>query len=188
MTNGENSEEGRTEAERRLRKATQRTELDSDALRRAHEDAQFVLEKTFQMWSHHSEKAFRLIRLNAIVLTILIAVSSLVPVARYRNVATVTSLLFFIGSALLALVGYRPPNAIYGLHPNVFEKLTEYKLREGEYLNWILTLGYSAWIAEDIRRLSRNERWIRLSLIAFLIGVLTLLTGIVVATYQMPIE
>lgn len=140
------------------------------------------------MWPHLSEKAFRLFRLNAIVLTILIAVSSLVPLARYRNVATVTSLVFFTGSALLALIGYRSPIMVYGIDPDSFEKLTTYKLREEEYLNWILTLGYSARIAEDMRRFARNERWIRLSLVAFLTGLLTLLAGIVVATYQIPIE
>ena len=136
------SDETMTWRERRLRKAAEQRELDSDALERAHVDAQLVLEQTLHLFSDLSDEAFRLVRLNALVLTILLAITSQVRVARFVNLLSVASLFPFVASSLFALVGYMTTTIDRGIDTETFDKLTTYKLRKKEYLNWILTLGY----------------------------------------------
>jgi len=54
---------------RELREVAKQREPDPEALERAHSDAQLVLEQTLETFSDLSDKAFRLIRLNGLVLT-----------------------------------------------------------------------------------------------------------------------
>jgi Ca2+/Na+ antiporter len=172
-----------TTREARLERAAKRRDFDADALERAHEDARFTLTQTLQLFSDLSGKAFRLIRLNALVITILVAVASQVRVRTYVNVLSVASLLLFVASTLFALVGYLVTTVDRGIDAATFDKLTEYKLRESEYLNWILTLGYPKWIDDVVEQIETKERWIRRSLVAFLAGITTLLVGILFGVY-----
>lgn len=170
MTNPENHDEA-TNRERRLRKAAQRQDLDADALERAHEDAQFTMEQTLQLFSDLSDEAFRPVRLNAVVLTILIASASQVEVESYVNVFSVAAVFLFVGSALFALGGYLITTVHRGIDTETFDRLTAYKLREEEYLNWILTLGYPEWIESGVAKVDRKEQWLRRSLVALLAGL-----------------
>lgn len=169
--------------EERLRKAAERRELDPDALERAHEDAQLVLEQTLQLFSDLSDKAFRLVRLNALILTMLIAIASQVHVREYANTLSVAAILLFVTSSLFALVGYLSTAVDRGIHTGTFDKLTTYKLREDEYLNWVLTLGYPEWIGDAVTKAEYKEQWVRRSLVAFLAGTAALLAGILFALY-----
>lgn len=184
MTDETNTEVGATtERQRRLKRAAKRRDLDADALERAQEDAHLVLEQTLQLFSDLSDKAFRLVRLNALVLTILIAVASQVRVVNYVNVLSVASLLLFVTSTLFALVGYLITTVDRGIDAATFTKLTEYKLRRSEYLHWVLTLGYPKWIGDAVEKADTKEQWIRRSLVALLAGIATLLGGILFAVY-----
>lgn len=180
MTDGsaENDDAEETERERRLKKATEREDLDADALERAHEDAQFTMEQTLQSFSDHSGKAFRLIRLNALVLTILVAIASQTTVSRLINVPSVASILLFIWSAVFALFAYLTTTFNRGFDASTLDKPTKYRLRETEYLVWILTRAYPKWIADGAEKVNQKERWIRRSLIAFIAGITTLIVGI----------
>lgn len=181
--NAESDDGAVTERERRLKKATEREDLDADALERAHEDAHLVLEQTLQLFSDLSDKAFRLVRLNALILTILVAVASQVRVEDYVNVFSVASVLLFVTSILFALIGYMMTTVDRGIDTATFGKLTEYKLRKSEYLNWVLTLGYPKWISDVIENVETKEQWVRRSLVAYLAGTTTLLVGILFALY-----
>lgn len=178
------SDDGRAEdREQRLRKAIERREFDADALERAHEDARFTAEQTLQSFSNLSDKAFRLIRLNAVVLTILVAIASQISVGRYVNVSSVASLLLFVWSALFALIGYLTTTFNRGFDASIFDKPSRYRLRETEYLNWILTRAYPKWIADGVEKVNRKERWVRRSLVAFIAGMTTLTVGILFTLY-----
>lgn len=84
---------------------------------------------------------------------------------------------------MFALFAYLTTTFHRGLNAVVFEKLFRYKLREKEYLNWILTQGYPEWIADGIEKMNRKEIWIRRSLVAFIAGITTLLVGILFTVY-----
>ena len=142
-----------------------------------------VLEQTLHLFSDLSDKAFRLVRLNALVLTILLAITSQVRVARFVNLLSVASLLLFLASSLFALVGYMTTTIDRGISTGTFDKLTTYKLRKKEHLNWVLTLGYPKWIADGIEKVDMKEKWIRRSLVAFIAGITTLLAGILFTIY-----
>ncbi|WP_132060558.1 hypothetical protein [Halorussus amylolyticus] len=169
--------------EKRLQKAVERRTVDADALDSAHEDARLVLEQTLRLFSDLSNEAFRLIRLNALVITILVAVTSQVTVRLYSNVSSVASLLLFVASTAFALAGYMTTTVNRGIDTRTFGKLTTYKLDQTEYLNWVLTLGYPKWIADGVRKTDRKEQWIRRSFVAFFAGFATLLAGILLSLY-----
>ena len=179
-----NDGKAETGREQRLKKAANRPDLDADALERAHEDARFTMEQTLQSFSDLSGKAFRLIRLNALVLTILVAIASQVSVGRYVNVPSVASLLLFIGSAVFGLIAYLTTTFNKGFDETTFEKLITYRLRHQEYLKLVLVHGYPEWIADGIAKVNRKEIWVRRSLVAFIAGISTLLVGILIALYQ----
>lgn len=187
MTDEANAEgEGNGETasrERRLKRVADERNLDVRALESAQADARFTLEQTLELFGDLSEKSFRLIRLNALVLTLLVAIASQVTVMRYINVSSVAAVLLFVGSALFALVGYMITAVNRGFGAMTFEKLTRYRLRKKEYLTWILTLGYPEWITDGIEKADRKERWVRRSLIAFFAGIVTLLGGILMTIY-----
>lgn len=184
MSGDDDTEDEETERERRLQKAAQRRDLDPDALERVHEDAQFTMEQTLQLFSDLSGKAFRLIRLNAVVLTILVAIASQITVRRFVNVPSVASLLLFIGSAAFALFGYLTTTYNRGFDATAFERSVEYRLRQTEYLKWVLMKGYPEWIAEGAEKVNRKELWIRRSLVACIAGIATLLVGILFTIYR----
>lgn len=183
MSEDTRKEAGGTDGQRRLERAAKRRDLDADALGRAHEDAHLVLEQTLQLFSDLSDEAFRLVRLNALVVTILIGIVSQVRTPTHVNVFSVASVLLFVASALFGLAGYLITTVDRGIGTTTFAKLTEYKLRETEYLNWVLTLGYPKWIGNAVERVETKERWIRRSLVAFLAGLATLLVGIFFGVY-----
>lgn len=169
-------------SEQRLELASQR-ELDARALGHAHGDAQVVLEQTLQTFADLSDKAFRLVRLNGLVITILIAIASQVELKAYANIPSVASLLLFISSTLFAVLAYKIQTIDGGISTEAFQKLTAYKLREKEYLNWVLTLGYPLWITDGVRKSNQKEQWIRYSLLAFLGGIVMLLAGMLLSLY-----
>lgn len=177
------SEEATSSRAERLKRAKARRESDLDALELAHSDAQFTMEQTLRSFANLSGKAFRLIRLNAVVITILVAIASQVRIERYVSVLSVASLLLFISSALCALVAYLTTTFNRGFDGETFEKLVTYKVRETEYLNWVLTSGYGEWIGDSAEKVHRKERWVRLSLVAFIAGITTLLGGILLTLY-----
>ncbi|USZ68219.1 hypothetical protein NGM10_00400 [Halorussus salilacus] len=179
-TQSETHDDTRT---RRLERASTNRSLDTDALAHARADAQVVLEQTIQTFTDLSDKAFRLVRLNGLVVTIVIAISSQIETKAYVNVASLASILLFICSALFAIIGYRIRTIDGGISTDAFQKLTSYKLREKEYLNWVLTLGYPKWIADGVQKTNRKERWIGYSLLAFLGGMAMLLAGTFLAIY-----
>lgn len=181
--NAENDDAKETERERRLKKATEREDLDADALERVHEDARFTVEQTLQSFSDLSGKAFRLIRLNSIVLTILVAIASQTTVRRFVNVASVASLLLFIWSAVFALFAYLATTFNRGFDANILGKPAKYRLREAEYLTWTLSRAYPKWIADGVEKVNQKERWIRRSLVAFIAGITTLIVGILFTFY-----
>lgn len=168
----------------RLEQASEQRNLDTEALGHAHSDAQLVLEQTLESFSNLSDKAFRLIRLNGLVVTILVAMSSQIPVEKYLNVSLVASVTSFIASASFAVVAYRIQTVDGGIRTEAFQKLTQYKLREKEYLDWVLTKGYPKWIIDGVRKTNRKDRWIRYSLFAFAIGIVTLLAGTLLTLYR----
>ncbi|MFC7079968.1 hypothetical protein [Halorussus caseinilyticus] len=170
--------------EAKLKQVAEERDLDPDALERAHSDAQLVLEQTLQTFSDLSDTAFRLVRLNGLVLTILVAVSSNVRNLRtYVNVLSVGAVLLFIGSAFFATLSYTRQTVDGGVSTDAFDKLTEYKLREDEYLNWVLTLGYPKWIENGVEKSDEKEQWIEYSLLAFLGAIMMLLGRMLLSIY-----
>lgn len=161
----------------------QRRSLESIMLRRSRADAQLVLERVLDAFSGLSETAFRLVRMNALVLTILVATAAQVRTVRYLNTLTVASVVLFVASVVFALVGYTTRRVDLGIGPGAFEKAVAYRLREDEYLQWILTKGYGRWIERAVEKGNRRERWVRYSLTAFLAGITTLVAGTVMSLY-----
>ncbi len=92
-------------------------------------------------------------------------------------------MLLFIGSILFALFSYMIQTVDGGVSTDAFDKLTKYNLREDEYLNWVLTLGYPKWIDKGVEKRDAKERWIEYSLIAFLGGIAMLLVGMLLTIY-----
>lgn len=183
-TNGARNGE-RVSREQKLKRVAEQREPDPKALQRAHSDAQLVLEQTLETFSDLSDKAFRLIRLNGLVLTVLVAVSSNVQdIQLYINTPSVSSILLFISSILFAVLGYMTRTVDGGVSTNAFDKLAEYNLREDEYLNWILTLGYPKWIDNGVEKSDTKEQWIEYSLIAFLGGITMFLAGMLFTIYS----
>ena len=178
-----NDGKARMGRERRLQKAAERRDHDADALERAHEDAQLTLDQTLQSFSDLSGKAFRLIRLNALVLTILVAITSQITVSRFVNVPSVASLLLFLWSGTAALFAYLTTTFNRGFEATTFEKAVKYRLRKTEYLRWVLVQGYPKWIADGAEKVNRKELWIRRSLVAFIAGITALLAGILFTLY-----
>jgi len=172
-----------TTREARLERAAKRRDFDADALERAHEDARFTLAQTLQLFSDLSGKAFRLIRLNALVITILVAVASQVRVRTYVNVLSVASVLLLLWSSLLALAAYLTTTFNRGFDAAAFDHFVGYRLREDEYLAWVLTRAYPRWIADGTVKVNRKERWIRRSLVAFIAGITTPVAGILFGLY-----
>lgn len=168
--------------EQRLERAKQR-DFDSAALVRAQSDAQFVLQRTLETFSELSDKAFRLIRMNGLVITVLIAAASQVNVPTYTNTLTVGSVILFIGSVFFAVLAYMTQTVDGGVNVGAFRKLATYRLKEVEYLHWILTNGYPEWIENGVEKGNRKERWIRSSLIAFLAGFTMLISGMLLTIY-----
>ncbi|WP_276301632.1 hypothetical protein [Halorussus lipolyticus] len=113
----------------------------------------------------------------------LIAIASQVRVREYVNILSVAAILLFVTSSVCALVGYLSTAVDRGIHTGTFDKLTTYKLREDEYLNWVLTLGYPDWIGDAVTKAEYKEQWVRRSLVAFLAGTAALLAGILFALY-----
>lgn len=150
--------EDRKSREEKLLEATEQRNADPDALKHAHIDAQFVLEQTIQTFSDLSDKAFRLIRLNGLVLTILVAILSNVQnTPEYVNIPSVAAVLLFLSSTLFAIRGYMTQTFDSGVSTDVFETLRKFKLRETEYLNWILTRGYPQWIETGATKTDNKE-------------------------------
>lgn len=168
----------------KLKRVAEERQPDPDALERGHSDAQLVLERTLETFSDLSDEAFRLIRLNGLVVTILVAVASNVRELRsFVNILSVGAVLLFIGSIFFAIVSYTIQTVDSGVSTEAFNKLTEYKLREDEYLNWVLTLGYPKWIDSGVERRDKKEEWVEYSLIAFSAGITMLLGGMLLSIY-----
>ena len=180
MTRADTS--GEDPGDLRLERAKQRN-LDPAARERAQSDAQFVLKQSLETFSGLSDKAFRLIRMTGLVSTVLVAAASQVNVANYSNTLTVGSVLLFTSSVFFAVLGYMTETVDSGVSVEVFHTLATYRLREGEYLHWILTMGYPEWIEDGIQKSDRKERWIRYSLVAFLAGLSMLVSGMLLPIY-----
>lgn len=161
----------------------ERRSLDPETLRRTHEDAKLTLRRNLETFTGLSEMAFRLVRMNALVVTIVVAAASQVRTGRYLNALTVAAVLLFVASVVLALVGYTNRRVDTGVGGPVFEKAVAYRLREDEYLEWVLTEGYARWIERAVEKSDRKERWVRYSLTAFLAGITSLTAGTVMSLY-----
>jgi cell shape-determining protein MreD len=79
------------------------------------------LERTLDTFGALSEMACRLIRVNALVMTILVAGASQVRTVRYLNPLTVGAVLLFVASALFAVVSYTSRRIEGGVGPAVLE-------------------------------------------------------------------
>jgi hypothetical protein len=160
-----------------------RREPEAPTLRRAQADAQLVLERTLDTFTELSETAFRLIRVNSLVMTILLAGASQVRTARYLNALTVGAVVLFVVSVLFAVVSYTSRRIESGVGPDVFETAVRYRLSEAEYLDWMLSEGYGNWIERGIAENDYRERWIRYSFVAFLTGMVALIGGTILSLY-----
>lgn len=154
-------------------------------LRRAHSDAQLVLARTLDTFADLSRLAFRLIRVNALVMTILLAGTTQVRTSYYVNVLTIGAVALFVISVLFALLSYTSRRIESGVGPAVLKIVSGYRLSEAEYLDWVLTEGYGNWIERGIAENDYREQWVRYSLVAFLAGMVALIGGTILSLYRL---
>lgn len=150
---------------------------DLETLRTVQQDINQTLERHLQALPAISNKALQIIRLNGIILTILLAVSSQVEnIEIYLNLLTGIGLVSLGLSTIVALVGYRSVEATIGLGANDIEFILRTKMKEEEYLKRSIS-DTARWVEQAERKNAKMSRIVKCSLRIFVFGLLLTVIG-----------
>lgn len=155
-----------------------REEYDEESLRRLHQDFKFTLNQHLSGFSEISERAGRLFRFNGLVVTILIAVGSQINYNDFLNNEVKSGIALLLFSALIGLGGQLLQSVRVGTGPNDFAVHDKAKLREHEYIRWIISTGYIDWIETARRKSKRKARIVTAGYLLSIVGLILIIWGI----------
>lgn len=151
---------------------------DIDTLRRFHEDIQFTMDHQLSVFTELTEKARRLFRFSGLVLTIFVAAGSQGGYEQYLNAQVKWGLLLLLISAVIGLLGQLSQSVAVGPGEQEFYVNEKGKLREHEYIRWIIRTGYLQWIDQARRKSKRKGRFIEIGYVLSIIGLGLVVWGI----------
>lgn len=144
-----------------------------------YEDVGHVQDHHIEALASYSGKAFQLIRLNGVVLAILVAAASNVEdISSFVNWFNVVGTGLLIVSTVTAVIPYRSSKVPVGIGIEGAKFTLQAKSKEVEYLDQSIRKRLER-IGELEHKNSRKGVGVGISLLAFIVGLLLIIWGIV---------
>lgn len=145
------------------------------------------LEKTLdyqiQAIQNFEDKAFRLLRMDLVILGAVftafsVAPSLQMPIERFVNLFTITGFGFLLLSIIGSAVGFTAISYDMGISDAVIDRVQSFD-RQQEYREMMLNL-YSNWIEHNSRTQRINVTIMSISMISFVISIIQSIAGIII--------
>ncbi|MDL0129319.1 hypothetical protein PNP59_00030 [Halobacterium salinarum] len=162
----------------------QKVEIDVDSespklgrLRRQHEDIQHTLNHHLNDFEEQAERANRIARFDGIVLTIFVGFISQIDGGIPLSVflVMVVGMGVVLSAVGLGLWEQRGREVEGGPHESTIQVAKEHEMGEEDYLEWILTEGYSDWVEDARKQAAKRTEEVRLITTLSIIGIILLL-------------
>lgn len=162
----------------------QEDETDSDAricsegVKLAREDANNTLDRAFEKHSAHQTKSVKILQLNGVVVSILLAgVSQINLTPTLISILLASVSLFFI-SSVCSIFGLSGDDLTIGISQSEVNVILDKVESEEQYLIWFLEEKYKPILSEVVEKTDSRSNYVEVSVWFFFGGLLLLAGGI----------
>lgn len=155
-------------------------EFSNDMLELMREDATQTIERSLRKHDAHQKKAIQMVQINGIVISILIAAASQVPLQTNFNTLLYVGPGFFLTSAVVAGVTLRGHNLAVGISPNQITRNIDSDLSKTQYFVWYFNEFYQEAITDISDKTSSRATIVKWSVYLFLAGLIVTTAGIII--------
>ncbi|WP_125920003.1 hypothetical protein [Haloparvum sedimenti] len=161
------------------------SDRDPESYKRALEDARLTHANQLEAYNDVNERAWRVVKLNGIISTILIAAitnsQNFIPTEGSLLLIFAIGGLLIIASTVLAMIGQRAKYVSLGPEPEFYQRVRELNSPEIEYLIGTLR-GYEGWIEDIGEKTENNSTKVSCAMYLSLLGVGIILVGTIIHT------
>jgi len=152
---------------------------ETEALRLTHGDAKSAIERGLNKHGDHASKSIKMVQINGIVISILVAGASQMKFSTYVYILTGLGAVFLFLSSFFALRAYTSQSLSIGISSEDIDRINRNNLSENQYLIWYLTEYYPDAIGEIKRKIEKRADNVEYSIYAFFVGLLSIASGVI---------
>lgn len=149
-----------------------------DTLKEMHKDLRVTHQGQLDNLNELRDIGLRIIQVNGLVLTILASLATQVRLTSYVNVATVLSVIGFIGSTIIAGTTLINREVDGGITKSATAEIVDHELTSSQYYMYMARDGYGAWIKDTGDIIDKRAKKIQWAVILFIGSILLLVAGI----------
>ena len=153
---------------------------ETGALQLTHDDAKSAIERGLNKHGDHASKSIKMVQINGIVISILVAGASQITFSRYTYILTGLGAVSLFLSSFFALRAYTSQSLSIGISSEDIGRINNNNLSEEQYLFWYLTEYYPDAVDEIKEKIEKRADNVGYSIYTFFIGLLFIAAGVII--------